>query len=697
MTFLNPLLLAGLVAVAIPVIVHLFHFRRPKRLDLPTLRFLRAVEATAVRRLRLRQWLLLALRVFAVACLALAFARPTRTAVWDGVFTDSGARSLAVVVDNSRSMTLRDAQGSLFEQARRLAEAAVGATGPGDERTLVPTAARRGARPVPFTTSGPALDALAALEPAAGAEALTAAVARAGSVLESAVHPRREVVVVSDLQASTFTDSVRADLPADVSLTLLPLASRARVNTAVTAVRVASTIVEPSRPVRIEATVTRFGGRAGTVAASLTLDGVRVAEASVSVSPGRPSTVLFTATPRTRGWLGGEVRIEPDADGGEAADWDDVRYFALHVPPPPRVLVVRGDGARSDLVALALAVLAERGGAAVTEIAEGALAGASLGAVDVVVLVGPTSASPAAATALGRFVAAGGGVLAFPGDPVDALNPVLAALGGGRITGALGTLGGASIGGLASTDLDHPLFSGVFDTATPTVESPDVRRAARYVPGRGDEQTLMQLAAGPPLLHEIRHGAGRALLVGVAPDPAWSDLPERGLFVPLVARSVAYLAAGSSVGDRAAPDGERTVRVEGAAPGPPVRLIGPDDGAVPAEQRALRGALLVGLDGAARPGVYRVVQGERVLRTVAVNEDARESDPTPLAPAEAARRLEEATGRPVRLLDARDGAGLAAADGRPSGVPVWTWLLALALVALVAETAVATRWRRGAA
>jgi hypothetical protein len=110
----------------------------------------------------------------------------------------------------------------------------------------------------------------------------------------------------------------------------------------------------------------------------------------------------------------------------------------------------------------------------------------------------------------------------------------------------------------------------------------------------------------------------------------------------------------------------------------------------------VRGALLVGLDGAAQPGVYRVMQGDRVLRTVAVNEDARESDPTPLDPAEAARRLEEMTGRPVRLLDARDGAGVAAAEGRTVGIPVWTWLLALALAALVAETAVATRWRRAA-
>ena len=685
MTFLNPLLLAGLAAVAIPIAVHLFHFRRPQRLDLPTLRFLRSVEATAVRRMRLRQWLLLALRALAVVCLALAFARPTRTADARSPFADRGARSLAVVVDNSRSMDLRNADGALLDQARRLAGAAISATGPGDERTVIPTAGDM--RPVPYTAPGPALDAVAALRTAPRAAALTATIARAGSVLDAAVHPRREIAVVSDLQASTFSDSSRADLPLDVTLALLPLEARAEPNTAVTAVRIASVIVEPGAPVQLEATVTRFGGSPGTVAATLMLGGTPVAEASVEVVPGRPATVAFTATPRARGWTGGSVRIA--APRGESAAWDDERFFALHVPPPPRVLVVRGDGARADRLLLALGVAAEGGSLAVTEIAEGALGTADLSRVDVVTLVGPTRISPQAAQSLARFSARGGGVLAFPGDALEALNPALAVLGGGRITGSIGVAGGPSIGGLSATDLRHPLFAGIFDSATPSVESPDVRRAARYVPGHGDEHTLMQLAAGPPLLHEIRKGAGRTLLFGVAADPAWSDLTERSLFVPLVVRAVAYLATGSSVGEAAAPDGERSVRVETAS-GEALRLVGPDGGAVAAEQRAVPGGRVLSLESVQAPGLYRVMQGERVLRTVAVNEDARESDPARLAPDEAARRLEHATGRPVRLVDAREAAD---ATGRSAGIPLWRWFLAAALVALVAETAVASRWR----
>ncbi len=685
MGFLNPLLLFGLAAAAIPIVVHLFNFRRPQRVDFSTLRFVREIEATAMRRVRIRQWLLLALRTLAVLFLVLAFAQPTRTAD-AGVFEEGTARSLVLVLDNSRSMTLRDAQGALIDQARALGIAVVEATGAGDERTLLPVARPAESRVVPYQTAGPVLDAIAATPALAGAEALTAAVARAGSVLDGAVHPRREIVVVSDLQAATFTDSASARLPDDVDVTLLPLGARAQVNTAVTDVRVVSRILEPGRPVQIEATVVRYGGRPGTVGAALLLDGERVAETAVDVIPGEAVRVPFTVTPPARGWLGGEVRLEADA-----AEWDDVRFFALRVPPPPRVLVVRGDGQRADLVTLALGVAAESGGLALNEIAEGALPGADLDAYDAVLLVGLSSLGDPGR--LASFVATGGGVLAFPGDATDVLNPLLSAIGAGRIDGALGESGGDVVGTTTDLDLDHPLFAGVFDASRPTPESIDLRKVARYRSGGADETTLIATQTGAPLLQEIRRGEGSVLLFGVAPDLGWSDLPQRGLFVPLLYRAAAYLAAGSSVadtGELVAREGG-TIRVDGVESGAALRLVGPDGVTLTPLQRTVPGAVVLDVgDAVARAGLYRVVQGERTLRVVAVNEDARESDPAALDPDEAARRLEAVTGRPVRVVA---GAAGLAADGDTRGTPLWTYFLALALTCLVAETLVTTRWR----
>ena len=76
MSFLNPLFLLGLAAAAIPIIIHVLTRRRPREVMFPSLEFLTEVNQNEIRRLRIKQWLLLALRALAVAAIALAMARP---------------------------------------------------------------------------------------------------------------------------------------------------------------------------------------------------------------------------------------------------------------------------------------------------------------------------------------------------------------------------------------------------------------------------------------------------------------------------------------------------------------------------------------------------------------------------------------------------------------------------------------------
>ena len=86
MTFLNPLLLLGLLGMAVPVLIHLLSRRTARRVQFSSLEFLRNLERKSMRRVRVRQWLLLVVRMLIVATLALAMARPTLVgvAVGDG-------------------------------------------------------------------------------------------------------------------------------------------------------------------------------------------------------------------------------------------------------------------------------------------------------------------------------------------------------------------------------------------------------------------------------------------------------------------------------------------------------------------------------------------------------------------------------------------------------------------------------------
>src|SRR5690606_41260075 len=103
MEFLNPLALAALAAAAIPLIIHLFNFRRPRKVDFSSLEFVRELQKSTMQRVRIKQWLLLLLRMLAIACLVIAFARPTLTGDVAGSVGGRPLSAGAVVIDNSLS------------------------------------------------------------------------------------------------------------------------------------------------------------------------------------------------------------------------------------------------------------------------------------------------------------------------------------------------------------------------------------------------------------------------------------------------------------------------------------------------------------------------------------------------------------------------------------------------------------------
>lgn len=172
----------------------------------------------------------------------------------------------------------------------------------------------------------------------------------------------------------------------------------------------------------------------------------------------------------------------------------------------------------------------------------------------------------------------------------------------------------------------------------------------------------------------------------------------RGLFVPLLYRSVVYLAAAEPAGAGSLTVGEAGVlRIEGVTDAAPLRLVGQEGEEWTPAQRTVPGGVLLDVDESiSTPGVYDVMQGEALLRRVAINLDPRESDLATLDASEAADMLEEATGRPVRVLNVAGGAGLAAAQSlrtERNGVELWSVFMALALGFLVAEMIVAMRWK----
>src|SRR6185503_20093933 len=217
-SFLNPAFLWALPVASIPVIIHLLSRRRLPEISFPTTRFLKALEPNEVRRLRLRELLLLLLRTLALLFLVLAFARPSltpRSAV------THAAAAVGILVDDSASMTALDEQARpRIKGALARATALADAARAGDELYLA-----RSTRPDdPETGRARALERL---EPAPVAARLPEAARALRLALGRSALRERELYWITDFQRSNVTPEARAELAeavrAGIRVTLLPV------------------------------------------------------------------------------------------------------------------------------------------------------------------------------------------------------------------------------------------------------------------------------------------------------------------------------------------------------------------------------------------------------------------------------------------------------------------------------------------
>lgn len=699
MTFLNPLLLVGLAAAAVPVLLHLFQRRRPREMAFPNVALLRDVQATTIRRVRIQEWLLLALRALALAALAVGFARPVAEGTWADV--GEAPVSVGLVVDNSASMGQGTAGARALDALRAQGEALARSLRPGDEVFVVPTAGPVSAAPV--RTADGLLAALDSLRLRAGGGTLTAALDRAAATLDGARHRRRLLVALTDAQATTLVDSGAARVPFDGPLAVVPVGAGGGDNARVVDVRLApGSRVEAGQPLDVDVAVARTGTSGPLAVRLVQIDGSRrvtVAQGQAAASAaGAPATVRLRTPLRGTGDVAFEAEIDPPS--GDALASDDRRAFVVRVPGVRRVLVVRGAAFRALDAVLAPGLVDDAAPFDADDTTPAGVATARLGDYAAVVLAGVSEMPAASVDALGRYVRGGGGLLAFAADRPDALNALFARVGAGGIGAAVAVPEGTV---LSRVDAAHPVFAGIFQPTPGRRVEPERIPVRRLAPLRGGVP-IATLSNGAALVAESRAGAGRVLAVAVAPDAAWSDLPSAGLFAPLVLRGLTTLSASGQAGETAVAGRGPALRLSGTFDAP-LALDGPLGSAsvrrtVP-PQRVQGGATLVEPE-AALAGLYDVRAGDSLVARVALVDDAREGDLRRLAAGPLADTLRRATGLDVQVVDGVGSwrtelqrSGRSGAEA-PPGRELWNALFGVALALLALESILGRRWRTAA-
>lgn len=698
MTFLNPLLLFALAAAAIPIILHLLNLRKSRVIDFSTLAFLKELQRSKIRKLKIRQWILLALRTLVIILAVLAFTRPAVRGTYSFLPGTKARSSVILILDDSYSMDASDDEGQLLKQAKAKARAVLDMLKPGDEAALIRLSDARSENRQ-FTV---AIDAvrkeLAAADISYAHVPLADALTAAASLLAKSSNVNREVYVITDEQRSHLHAEGAARMHAlfdkTVKLFLFPLGAGVVENTAVADVVVENVLLEKGKPVDISATVTNGGDSpVSNGFISLFLGGERVAQSTVDVPAGGRAKVRMTVVPQKSGFLDGFVEFEDDA-----LPEDNRRHFSLFIPENLRILLGPSTALDAAIMKLALRPSGEQGSAApfaIDAVDRAGFLSAQLARYDAVVVLGAASLPASFFQRLDAYVRDGGGVLLMPdadGNVSAFSASLLPALGIPPAEGIVGTVGGSNAqSGFSSVDYDHPLFRTMFSASDPGkkpgVESP---RFVAYLRLRGGEasQAVITTGAGGAFLLDHREGNGRVLVCCVSAHPGWSDLPVKGVFVPLINRSMYYLAAreesvlpvivGSSIEVRIPPH-EASAAVELRPPsGDALRLV----------PKALPSGQYCTLPSLDQPGVFDITAGATVLRAVPVNLDPAESDMTKVTTKERGDYFRSIGVEQLSVL-ARDADIRASIAEARFGVELWKYLVVGALLLAALEMLIA--------
>jgi hypothetical protein len=671
MAFLAPLFFVALAGLAIPVLLHLTQREKKQVVRFPSLMFVRRIPYQSVRRRKIQNWLLLAVRMAALALIVFAFTRPfvrRPTPVVPG----TGAREVVILLDTSYSMGF----GTRWDQARAAAQRVIDSLSPADRGSVVLFSSGADIALRSTAERNRLVDAVTAAKPTPGATRYAPALKVASSILAESSLPRREAVLISDFQRNGWRGEEGAKLPLGATLTSVPVQTPAdKPNVTITGVTLARSSFERQERVTVTAGVVNRSERPVTgETISLQVAGLPIASKPLMLEPGASASVPFDAFTVTARRMRATVRTSDDA-----LAMDNTFDFVVSATEPVR-LVLLDRGGSSDTLYLSRALAIGDTPKFETVIREPETLTDDDLRKSAAVILNDVPASPSLARRLAKYVSNGGGLLvaagpraAWPAD-VDLLPATL----GAPVDRTHGDE--AHIGAL---EYGSPIFEPFRAPRTGDFSAAHIY-GYRSVAAVNGAQVLARFDAGTPAVVERTVGAGHVVLFASTLDTTWTDLPIKPVFLPFVHQAVQHLASYHE-----------------AQPWLTVGQVLDPDAAMPAHLSAIQRIVLTpsgrrmpiedeGSDAVelTEQGFYEVRNGrsDSDVGLIAANVDPAESDLTPMDPREIAAAL-----TPDGTVATGENGAPQTPEQQERNQRLWWYLLCAGVVLLGLDTLLSNR------
>ena len=519
MNFLYPGFLFALISVAIPVIIHLFNFRKFKKVYFSNVQLLKEVEQQNSSKEKLKNLLILLSRILAVIFLVLAFAQPYIPA--HNQKTTALNNAVSIYIDNSYSMEAINKDGNLLDEAKRRAKELVKDFGMNDRFQLLTNNFE--GKHQRLLNEEEFLKALDDVKISAANRNLQQILNRQGNVLTGSVN--KYSFLISDFQKNISTTN-KLDTKADIQYSFLKLNANTLPNVAIDSVWALSPNHQPGANERLVVQLKNYSEEeAKNIPLKLSINNQQKGLGAVTIPAGKTVKDTLNFSGLNAGWQKGIISIKDFP-----VTFDDTLSFSFKVDESFPVLSINGANAGSYIKALFAADRYYK----LTENAESNVDYSNFAKYGLIVLNGLKNPSTGLAQQLKTYLNAGGTVVLFPDldANIQTYNSFLSGLSLPAIQGLNTTASKVD-----QIDLQNPIFKTVFEEIPKNLDLPTVSRHYSFVEkNTANKEDIMLLPGRKPFFSKYGVGNGQVYLSASGLNTSDGNLARHPVFVPLIYR-----------------------------------------------------------------------------------------------------------------------------------------------------------------
>ena len=625
MSFINAFFLYLLPLAVIPLVIHLIGRQRYYQHEFSTLRFLKQLEHDLIRKLKIRQILLLLLRILLILLIILAFARPYRTTRSPGIYVGKG-ETLYLIVDNSLSMQNRLKGMTLMESGMTVLTMAGKRIDYPVYLKLIETAHADQIHNHGLVTDPSALGTI--LE----SVNLTNQQGNIDCAIQTVINDINRqnelssaLWILSDFQTATWQSEERPVHPlnellekTNSRLIFFPVAGENN-NVSLSSLSLPNQIYEKGQPASVRAFLKNWDRESSESSVGLFLDDRKLGQSLVSIPSGKEANVLFEFILPDPGIYKGCLKIADDN-----ILMDNTRYFLINIPETIRVLIVTqypedGKYIKQSLSVKEMSVIDSK------MISSGMFPSEDLLPYDLIVFSNIDRFPKSVMTKIQYFIEMNKGILLFPGKDCNRedFNAFWSDQMGFPNWRTMRQSEGNQQLRIGEIKQDHPIFSNVWREDKSLIYSPDFYVIPGFSIGKG-HSVLANFEDNTPFIIETDFKNGAGILLASSPVDRWSNLHLTGFFPALMNRIVFYLSQKGLQEQEYTTGDTLKVSVSRYSTTGDIAIRTPDGRFIKAPVNN-KGYLL--FDRTNEPGIYDISSKGKLIKRIVVNIPSRECMP----------------------------------------------------------------------